>query len=198
MKKVLLVVTLLLIVVAAQAQFGIKAGANTASFKIESANQAVSEAKDATWGFHAGVFYRIKIAVLYLQPEAYFCSTGGSFSYDGGIDPPTTETVDLNRIDIPILIGVKLGPIRINAGPVGMLNISENYSLEGMEADIKGMTWGYQAGLGIGLFGKLTLDARYEGPISEVANTVTLPDIVGELDPSTKQSQFLLSVGIMF
>ncbi len=198
MKKLLFVFVFTMLVVAAQAQFGIKAGVNTASFKIESANSAFTEAKDATWGFHAGAFYRLKILMVYVQPEAYFTATGGSFSYDNGIDPPSIESIDLKRIDIPLLAGVKLGPIRLNAGPVGMLQISENYSLEGMEADMKAMTWGYQLGLGMDLLGKLTFDARYEGPITEVSDEITLPDVVGDLNPSTKQSQFLISVGIMF
>ncbi len=198
MKKVFFIFALLMLVVAAQAQFGIKAGVNTASFKIESADQAISEAKDATWGFHAGIFYRLKIAMLYLQPEAYFSSTGGSFTYDNGIDTPSLETIDLKRIDIPLLLGVKLGPIRLNAGPVGMLKISEDYSLDGMEADLKGMTWGWQGGLGFDLFGKLAVDASYEGPLTEVSNTINLPDFADDLEPSTKQSQFLISVGFMF
>ncbi len=199
MKKVLFVFAFLLMVVVAQAQFGIKAGINTSSFKIESADQAITEAKDATWGFHAGIFYRLKIAMLYLQPEAYFSSTGGSFTYTSPLgDPPSLETIDLKRIDIPLLIGAKLGPIRLNVGPVGMLKISEEYSLDGMEADLKGMTWGWQGGLGFDLLGKITVDARYEGPITEVTNTISLPDIVGDLEPSTKHSQFLISVGIMF
>jgi len=198
MKKVFFVFAFLMLVVAAQAQFGIKAGVNTASFKIESSDQAISEAKDAIWGFHMGVFYRLKIAMLYIQPEAYFSSTGGSFSYDNGIDAPTTESIDLKRIDIPLLVGAKLGPIRLNVGPVGMLQISENYSLDGMEADLKGMTWGYQAGLGFDLLGKLTVDARYEGPLTEVSNTINLPDFADDMEPSTKQSQFLISVGFMF
>lgn len=199
MKKVLFVFAFLLMVVVAQAQFGIKAGINTSSFKIESADAAITEAKDATWGFHAGIFYRLKIAMLYLQPEAYFSSTGGSFTYTSPLgDPPSLETIDLKRIDIPLLIGAKLGPIRLNVGPVGMLKISEEYSLEGMEADLKGMTWGWQGGLGFDLLGKITVDARYEGPITEVTNTISLPDIIGDLEPSTKHSQFLISVGIMF
>ena len=198
MKKVFFVFAFLMIVVAVQAQFGIKAGINTASFKIESADAAITEAKDATWGFHAGIFYRLKIAMLYIQPEAYFSSTGGSFTYDNELDPPSLETIDLKRIDIPLLVGAKLGPIRLNVGPVGMLQISEDYSLDGMEADLKGMTWGYQAGLGFDLLGKLTVDARYEGPLTEVSNSIDLPDFADSMEPSTKQSQFLISVGFMF
>ena len=205
MKKLLFIFSFTLIVTASQAQllkFGIKAGANSASFKfdeIDSPDAILTQASEAQWGFHAGVMLRIKIAMLYIQPEAYFTSTGGKYTYDDQNNPSAGEVIksfDMNRIDIPLLIGFTLGPIRINAGPAGHMILSHSSDLDDIKADVKGMTWGYQAGLGVDLFKKLTIDARYEGNLSSLGETIT----IGGTDFATdmRTSQFLISLGYMF
>ena len=198
MKKVFFVLLLSFIVVGSYAQFGIKVGTNTASFKISSADQAFQQAKSSKWGLNIGAFYRLKIAMIYLQPEAYFSSTGGNFKYT---DPNTAkeeiESIDLSRIDIPLIVGAKLGPIRVLAAPVAFFTLSNKSSLENFDAAVKGATWGYQVGVGFDLLKKLTFDARYEGSLSDISDNITLPDGT-PLTPSTKTSAFLLSVGFMF
>ena len=203
MKKVFFVIAISMIFSISNAQllkFGIKAGANSTSFdfdKVESPDAILTQASDATWGFHAGVFLRIKIAMLYLQPEAYFTSMGGKYNYqESASAAEELKTFDMNGLDIPLLLGFKLGPIRINAGPSGHLVLSHSTDLDGLSTDINGMTWGYQAGLGIDLFKKLTLDARYEGNLSSLGESVT----IGGTDFNTdmRTSQFLISLGFMF
>ena len=203
MKKILFVVVLSFIFAASQAQFGIKAGVNSASFNFDQAtgdtpDEILAQVKDTKWGFHAGVFYRLKVAMLYIQPEAYFTSTGGKFSYNDGTAGAEDEihTLDLNSLDIPVMVGFKLGPIRVNAGPSGHLVLSSKSDLDALKSDVKGMTWGYQAGLGFDLLGKLTFDARYEGSLSSLGDKVT----IGSTDFNTdmRSSQILLSVGIKF
>lgn len=204
MRKIIFVIAVSLIFATANAQllkFGIKAGANSSSFKLDDINSGdaiIKQAKDAKWGFHAGVMLRIKIAMLYLQPEVYFTSTGGNFTYE---DPGSSvgeelKSFNMNRVDIPLLLGFKLGPIRINAGPSGHLVISHSSDLEDLKTNVNTMTWGYQAGLGVDLFKKLTLDARYEGNLSSLGESVT----IGGTDFNTdmRTSQFLISLGFMF
>ena len=178
------------------AQFGIKVGANTTTLKINSADDLLDNVKDAQWGFNAGVFYRLKIAIIYIQPEAYFSTVSGNFKY--GDDPNNKELYDfdLNRIDIPLIVGVKLGPLRVHAAPVAFFTISSKSSLIDFDEAMKGTTWGYQAGLGIDLLKKLTIDARYEGSLGDFTESVTIGGHT--LEPSTKSSAFLLSVGFMF
>ena len=204
MKKLFFVIAISMIFSISNAQllkFGIKAGANSSSFKldeIDSPDAILTQATDANWGFHAGVFLRIKIAMLYLQPEVYFTSMGGKYYYQDPASSAVDElkTIDMNRVDIPLLIGFKLGPIRINAGPSGHLVLSHSTDLEGLTANINGMTWGYQAGLGIDLFKKLTLDARYEGNLSSLGESVTIGG--SDFNTDMRTSQFLVSLGWMF
>ena len=197
MKKIAFLFLLSFIFAGTYAQFGIKVGANTTTLKITSSDDLIENVKDANWGFNAGVFYRLKIAMLYLQPEAYFSTVGGSFTYN---NPETgleeAKTLDLNRIDIPLIVGVKLGPIRVHAAPVAFFTISSKSSLTDFDEAMKGTTWGYQLGLGFDLFKKLTFDARYEGSISDFTESVEIGGVT--LEPSTKSSAFLLSLGFMF
>ena len=196
MKKIVFSLLLSFIVVGTYAQFGIKVGANTTTLKITSADNLIENVKDAQWGFNAGVFYRLKIALLYFQPEAYFSTVSGSFKY--GDDPHNMELYDfdLNRIDIPLIVGMKLGPVRVHAAPVAFFTISSKSSLTNFDEAMKGTTWGYQAGLGIDLLKKLTFDVRYEGSLSDFTESVDIGGVT--LQPSTKSSAFLLSLGFMF
>ena len=61
----------------------------------------------------------------------------------------------------------------------------------------KGAVWGYQAGLGVDLFKRLTLDARYAGSLGEkFGDSVAIGGQNFKLDYG--QSSFLLSLGIIF
>lgn len=203
MKKILFLFVFSFLFIASQAQFGLKAGVNSASFKFDKAtgtspDEILQQVKDTKWGFHVGAFYRLKLAMLYVQPEAYFSSTGGKFSYNDGTAGAVDEihTLDVNSMDIPIMVGFKLGPIRVNAGPSGHLVLSSKSSLKSLESDVKGMTWGYQAGLGFDLLGKLTFDARYEGSLSALGNQITIAGT--DFNTDLRNSQILLSVGLKF
>ncbi len=71
-------------------------------------------------GYQIGLQTRIKVAMLFVQPELYFNVTGGSVErIIQGSSTAELLNVQFNRIDIPLLVGVKLGPARINVGPVG-------------------------------------------------------------------------------
>ncbi len=187
-------------------RYGIKAGIGFSSLKIEDLTglndgQAVYDLAtgDGVMGYHLGIQTRIKIAMLYVQPEAYFNAGGGTL--DKIVQGGATETlnVSFSRIDVPLLVGVKLGPIRINAGPVGSYVLSESTDLTELQPDYtlfsNSMTWGFQAGLGVGL-GKLTLDARYEGSLSKLGETLSVGGSDFTLD--ARPSQWVISLGIWF
>ncbi len=163
-------------------------------------------------GFHAGIFTRFKIAGIFLQPEIYYSNTNASIDIStiGSIDDATEKMnsvakVNYHNLDIPILVGVKLGPFRINAGPVATFKLSNNVSeasnevkdaLEDFSSATSSATFGGQAGIGIDIVKKVTIDARYEFPLSKLGDSVT---IGGEtFNTDQRQSQFLVSLGFMF
>ena len=114
---------------------------------------------------------------------------------DGGV----TEVLNVNfsRIDIPLLVGVKFGPARINVGPVGSFVLKETTDLTAIEPDFtlftKSMTWGFQAGIGIDV-SKISLDARYEGSLSKLGETFSVGGSEFALD--ARPSQWIISLGI--
>jgi len=105
-----------------------------------------------------------------------------------------------NKLEVPVLVGFKLGPIRLNAGPAAAIQIGSPKALiddPDFENMYRGATFGYQAGLGFDLFKKLTFDARYGGSLSgKFGDAVTIGGQTFQLDQ--RQPSFILSVGLMF
>lgn len=186
--------------------YGIKAGIGFSSLKIEDIT-GISDGSDVydlitgdgVMGYHFGLQTRIDLALLMIQPELYFNAGGGTVEQvvDGG----ATEilNVKFNRIDIPLLVGVKLGPARINVGPVGSFVISETTDLTELNPDFelfsKSMTWGFQAGLGLDI-SKLAIDVRYEGSLSVLGETFSIGGTDFPLD--ARPSQWIISLGYWF
>ena len=204
MRKLFIIILALFLALPAfsQIKFGIKAGASTATVPTYTTSGAdnIEALKDASWGFHAGVFLRLALLGIYLQPEVVFSTN----TYDYNVTTATAATVlktqKFNRLEIPVLLGLKLGPLRVNAGPSATVQIGSPDALID-DPDFKdmyrGATFGYQAGLGIDIFKTITLDARYGGSLSEkFGDAVTIGSQTFKLD--SRQPSLILSVGIMF
>jgi hypothetical protein len=210
MKKLILVlIASMFIFTMSNAQFfnyGIKAGIGFSSLKMDDIT-GISDGSDVydlitgdgVMGYHVGLQTRIKIAMLILQPELYFNAGGGTLQQVVDAGPAEVLNVKFNRFDIPLLVGIKLGPARISAGPVGSFVISETTDLTDIEPDFelfsKSMTWGFQAGLGVDI-SKLSIDARYEGSLSKLGDTFAVGGTDFPLD--ARPRQWIISVGFWF
>lgn len=204
MKKlsVIILVMLISVPVFSQIKFGIKAGAETTTvptYDISSGTNNIEALEDASWGFHGGLFMRVKLLALFVQPELVFASN----TFDYTVKTATVTEVKsqtFNRISVPLLVGFKLGPVRLNAGPAASIQIGSPEALiddPNFEQMYKGAVWGFQAGLGLDILNKITLDARYAGGLGEkFGDAVTIGSQNFQLDYG--QKSFLLSVGIMF
>jgi opacity protein-like surface antigen len=105
-----------------------------------------------------------------------------------------------NKLDIPVLVGIHLGPIRLNAGPAATILINSPKDLV-TDPKFKDMyrsaTFGYQAGVGFDLFKKVTFDARYGGSLAKkFGDNVTIGSQTFTLD--SREPTFMLSLGFMF
>ena len=210
MKKLFVIILVVLIAIPAfsQIKFGIKAGVTSSSvptYDVSSGFANITALKDAAFGFHAGAFMRLTILGIYLMPEVVFAST----TYDYNVQTaPATPVIPMsqkfNKLEIPVLLGLKLGPIRINAGPSATVLINSPKALIN-DPDFKDMyrnaTFGYQAGVGFDLFNTLTFDARYGGSLAKkFGDSIT---IGGGSDAQTfkldsREPTFMLSLGLMF
>lgn len=204
MKKLfaILLVVLISVPLFSQIKFGLKAGAVTAtvpSYNVTTGTTTIEALKSAAWGFQAGAFMRLTLLGIYLQPEVVFATN----TYDYNVQTATAGQVikqSFNRLEIPVLLGFKLGPLRVNAGPSATIQIGSPKALvsdPNFDSMYKKATFGYQAGVGIDLFKTITLDARYGGSLSgKFGDSVQMGNQTFKLD--SRQPSFLLSVGLMF
>jgi opacity protein-like surface antigen len=213
MKKLILAfITAFFLTQAADAElfkWGIKLGAAFSNLSIDDfiiddpAEAYDLVTGDGVFGYHFGLQTQFNIALVVIKPELYFNAGGGTLEkvVDGGV----SEALDVkfNRIDMPVLAGVKLGPVRINAGPVGSYVISENTRSdilgipEDYEIFTRKVTWGFQAGLGVDLLKKISLDTRYEGSLSKLGKEFTIPG-VPPFSLDARPRQWIFSLGIWF
>jgi len=205
MKKIIVIILALVLAAPlfSQVKFGLKAGASTdftfTNQTLDGVNFEVvlQNAKNAEWGFQGGVFMRASFAGFYIQPEILLATATNSVSYEdieegGG---PVIYNQKFNKLNIPVLLGFKVGPMRLNAGPAAAIMLSDPKEIiDG--ATYKRATFGYQAGVGIDLFKKLTLDVRYEGNLNQFGDEITIMGETFQLDDRT--GALLLHVGLIF
>jgi len=142
---------------------GPKVGVSSTSMKLGDAVDEY-ESGDAKYSYHAGAFARITIASFYVQPELYFNSVKGEYVSTNGSGQ--TYEFNKNKVDLPVLFGWKLGPLRLNAGPVASFNTNTDIDGNQPVEQYKSAIFAYQAGVGLDI-SKITLDLRYEGNFSD-------------------------------
>lgn len=183
MKNLALSFVLLLLAAApASAQFisfGIKGGVNTQVNKPQDIVVVADSAfnfgvKDFKFGTQFGAYLRLG-NTIFIQPEIMLSSVKTDYRVSDHNLGEIVKSEKYHNLDFPILLGLKAGPLRINAGPVGhyFLNSkSELFDFKGYDERFKQMTWGYQAGIAIGN-GTFSVDARYEGNFNNSGDHVT-------------------------
>lgn len=210
MKKLVFILLSVFIMLPAvsQVNFGLKAGVSTTNLKMEDlktltsgeTQYVVDAIKGANYGFHAGAFVRLSLFGIYIQPELLFTSRTDEYSVSDMENPAQIVKQQFNQLDLPVMLGAKLGPVRINAGPSARLLINSPKDLiddPDFEAMYNKFTFGYQAGLGFDIIKRITVDLRYEGSLQKFQTQIE--NLAGDkfyLDD--RPNAFLLSVGIMF
>lgn len=212
MKKLFLIVLSVFIMFPAfsQIKFGLKAGVSTTNLKMEDfktltsgeTQYLVNSIKGANYGFHGGAFVRLSLLVFYVQPELLFASRTEEYTI-ADASTPASEIVKkqkFNQVNLPIMLGLKLGPLRLNAGPSARLLINSPKDLiddPDFKARYQSLTWGYEAGLGIDIIKRITLDLRYEGSLQKYQTQIQ--NTAGDkFNLDDRPNAFLLSLGIMF
>ena len=167
-------------------KFGIKAGLNIASLKIENFDNT-----DSRLGFHGGLFAHIHLAPQWaLQPELLYSAEGGKLDFGNGEE----ATFKNDYINIPVMLQYMFdNGFRIEAGPqLGLLASSKVEDQNGVEDDAKDSFKSTNVSIGFGLnylthsgFG---LGGRYNLGVSNIA----------EGSGDTKGRVFQISLFYMF
>jgi len=211
MKNALIILISILFVTTASAQvkFGVRGGLSSTDLKPSSfvvTNQASAEAftlstKEANYGYHLGVFLQAGGEKFFIQPEILFNSSSVDYSLQGnGIGDLMSNVFNetYQNIDIPIMLGFKVGPLRLQGGPVGHVHIdssSELTDFQGYEEKFKTFTYGYQTGIGLD-FWKFVIDLKYEGNFSDFGDHFTF--FGNDYNFDQRPGRIVASVGIAF
>jgi hypothetical protein len=191
MKKILI---LLIVLFAAldnygQFSFGPKIGYTTS--KLSTDFDSIKES--AKNNFQFGVFFRFG-KKLYLQPEIYYATSGGTLKIEG---TELKETIKMKNLSIPVLVGFKLINakvinLRIMAGPVANFILDKTVEFSDLihdplqDSDFKNVAWGMDVGAGVDVF-FLTLDVRYEIGLNNI--------YTGSDSQMIKSNVFIVSLG---
>jgi hypothetical protein len=152
-------------------QFGVKGGANLS--KLSSHNTFSS---DNSAGYYAGVWARIGAAGIHFQPELYLSGKNTTMVSNEAGSVGQENKVKFTSLDVPLLIGTKIGAagigVRLNTGPVISFILDDKQSLGSaagsvFKGDFKNQAVAWQFGAGLD-FGKLGVDLRYEAGISKL------------------------------
>ena len=195
MKKLLIVCLLMTIGFGASAQFSLGPRVTLTSTNLDLREEVANvKAGDAEFGFQYGLFMRLKVPVvgLYVQPELLFSKTESTITSGA-------QNVDLsfNRVDVPVMIGGKIGPLRLNAGPAFSFLTSAESDVAGTVSDIKNnyssTTVGFQAGIGVDIL-KFVIDLKYEGSLSQkFGDAITVSG--NSFATDERPSQIVLGIG---
>lgn len=191
-------------------QVGAKAGISASDIKVDAIfsgsngeESVFYKSGDAVLGWHLGLYSRIKISRFFLQPELLYSSTGGKIKISNdGVDFPGINEIKLNKLDIPILAGWTFGKsFRVYAGPSFSYLISGKstfqYTKDVFKQDFTKGTIGYQAGIGFDI-STVSVDLKYEGNLSAVGKSVSIPGTDISFDTDLRNPQLILSMGFRF
>lgn len=168
----------------AQLRAGLKFGVSSVNLSSSVIDiQGTSDLNDlklavgkADYGVHAGIFVQLKLFGIFIQPEFIFNSNSADFKLSQISDQPfdIVKRESYQYLDIPVLMGIKLGPLQLGAGPVGHVFLnsrSELFDVAGYNQKFKELKYGYQASAAL-VLGKIYLDLRYEGNLTRFGDHI--------------------------
>lgn len=166
-------------------QLGIKLGFHTVQVNSESmdiTDPATNKMfrlslKDAQFGYHVGVNYKIMMDNFFIMPEVVFNTNTATYELS---ELGNTKLYEerFQFVDIPLMLGFKVGILNLFGGPVGhihMNNSTDMTDIQGFKQDFKSLHWGWQAGLGFDIW-RLNIDLRYEGNFYKYGDHITFFD----------------------
>ncbi len=191
-----------------QFEMGLRAGVSSTDLSPESiliidgGNSTEISITEAKYGFHLGLYTRISIANIFVEPSFLFNSNRVDYNLEeqifdtGIISSIGSETY--NNLDIPLMIGMKIGFLRIQGGPVAHIFInstSELTEISGYSQKFQDATYGIQGGLGLDI-GKIRLDLNYETNLSKFGGDIDINGNVFQFDQ--RPTRLIASVGFRF
>ena len=209
---------------------GPKFGYQTASLSYDKADIKAGFSNH----FTAGLFGRVTVGRVYVQPEVLYFKTSNVFSasVEGVEDEnlfnlPTGAHMNLTlnqmNLQVPLMIGyniIDLDIIKLRAqvGPTANFLLKsqtmydQTYTLDGQQYDVeetatsdkdfdtKSIAWGVQAGLGVDVLNRITLDVNYNFGLTKMFDKLDQTPLGETFDfnnlDSKRQNMFIVTVGV--
>jgi hypothetical protein len=190
-----------------QVEFGIKGGLHSLDLAKESIMLIGADEDrqlnllESDFGFQFGLFTRIKIFGLYIEPSAMLHTTSVNYTLEEiGSNGIANSVLNerFTNLDIPVLLGFKLLLFKAFVGPVAHLNINSSSDLidiNGYSQRFEKATYGFQAGLGFDIW-KLRLEAKYEGNLSKFGDHMIFGNQNVSFDE--RPSRVIVNIGFRF
>ncbi len=175
-------------------QIKIKNGQDLDAFGISVAN--------ANYGVHFGAVVQARIGKrFFLQPEVLISSSSVDYKIENLGEVQTFENIareSYQYLDIPFMMGVKFGPLRLQGGPVAHLFLNSNSDLTdlaGYDPEFEDWNFGYQTGVGLDIW-KFMIDVKYEGTFQNQGDHFNF--FGNSYDFDTKPGKFVATLGYTF
>ena len=185
--------------------------------------------------FTAGLFGRVTVGRVYVQPEVLYFKTSNIFDghvtgveSDNLFNLPTGANLNLTlnqmNLQVPILVGfnvidLDVVTLRAQVGPTANFILQsktlydETYTINGQQYEVdqqnatsdenfdtKSIAWGVQAGIGVDVLKRITLDINYNFGLSKMFDALNETTLGETFDFSnidnTRQNMFMVTVGI--
>ncbi|CAH8288808.1 outer membrane protein with beta-barrel domain [Mariniflexile fucanivorans] len=168
--------------------FGLKGGLNynANGNYFESIGDNVQH-PDRNVGYHVGVFGKIGNQI-YFRPELVYTSTKSDY---------TDDTFEMQKLDAPLLVGVKvLGPLSVFGGPSIQYILDSEFGGININ-DVKDeFSIGLNFGIGLN-FNKVGIDLRYERGFSKNEAKFINSNISEKDRLDTRPEQLILSLSLL-
>ncbi|MBN1116810.1 MAG: PorT family protein [Bacteroidales bacterium] len=180
----------------AQIKLGIRGGLNFDKVKMIEQPDNYKLVYDNGMGFHFGLTSQIEVLGLFVQPELLFSTLTNDVTLDdlsaSGVDKIGKQR--FNKVDVPVLAGVKFGTLKLGAGPVFTKIVSSKSQV--LDENVRrSATVGYQLGAGFD-FDKFNIELRYEGNLSKYGTGVKIGTSTYDFDH--RMNQLILSTALYF
>ena len=179
-------------------EFGAKGGLNVTNVKLSrSAFENMSFMTDANLGYHFGLVARLNLVGVHVQPEINYNWNRYKLTSVDNTAAVNSTNVKYSTVEVPVLVGLKLLFLRVQAGPVFNLMNRTSTSPNSVIRSLSMLrpSMGYAVGLGID-FMKITFDVRYYGQFKKAYQTVQTPDFTSNVKSNLKYWSF--SLGYLF
>jgi len=184
------------------AQIGIKAGIHT--FDLDSPrdiifpNESSISFSEAKLGFQGGIYGKIKLGGMFLEPRFMLNSTKVEYRLDGenGSFGDQLLSERFTKLDIPLLLGVEVLFLDLTLGPVAHIHlnsISDLVDFGGYDSRFSRADYGWRAGIGTSV-GNLSIGIEYEGNFSNFGDHITISG--QEFNFGAQPSRLIFNVGV--